>query len=169
MKIELKSIKHSPSLSEETEAFTANLYVNGKKLGYVENRGNGGCTNYNIFNNKDKQKLIDVENYCKTLPPSTSFGIVTDMTLEVMIDDLLNDYLNKKESKKFEAKKIKDMKKGILVSKEGVTNSYNLISWKGHTLESLLMFDNGRNAIKKQLAKIKNEGSIVLNTNLDNI
>ena len=46
MKIEIKNIKHSPSLSEETNAFTADIYVNGVKAGSAMNRGHGGCTDY---------------------------------------------------------------------------------------------------------------------------
>jgi len=41
MKIELKNIKHMPSLSEETEAFSANLYINDVKAGIGSNGGRG--------------------------------------------------------------------------------------------------------------------------------
>ena len=44
MDIQLKSIKFSEHLSEETNAFTANLYVDGKKIGYCRNDGRGGNT-----------------------------------------------------------------------------------------------------------------------------
>ena len=42
MKIELKAIKYSASLSEETYAFTAKMYVDGKKYADVSNNGGGG-------------------------------------------------------------------------------------------------------------------------------
>ena len=42
MKIELKSIKLSVSLSEETPAYTARLYIDGKHFGDVSNHGQGG-------------------------------------------------------------------------------------------------------------------------------
>ncbi len=35
-----------PSLSQETEAFTANLYINDAHVGFVENGGYGGNTDY---------------------------------------------------------------------------------------------------------------------------
>jgi hypothetical protein len=41
MQIELKSFKSSQSLSIDSLAFTANVYVNGKKAGYARNSGNG--------------------------------------------------------------------------------------------------------------------------------
>lgn len=42
MKLELKNIKVSRSLSEETLAYTATLYVDGKRTGRVSNHGMGG-------------------------------------------------------------------------------------------------------------------------------
>ncbi len=33
-------------MSEETNCFVADLYINGKKIGYVKNDGRGGCTDY---------------------------------------------------------------------------------------------------------------------------
>ena len=44
MKIELKKIKHARSLSEETNAFTAELHVNGEHVADCKNSGNGGMT-----------------------------------------------------------------------------------------------------------------------------
>lgn len=44
--VEVKSYRPAPQLSEETEAFTANLYVNGKRAGDVRNDGRGGCNLY---------------------------------------------------------------------------------------------------------------------------
>lgn len=46
MIIELKNIKVARSLSEETLAFTANLYVNGFHAYAVSNHGTGGCNSY---------------------------------------------------------------------------------------------------------------------------
>ena len=56
MRIELKNVKHVESMSEETECFTANLYVDGKKIGAVSNRGHGGCHDYD-FDIKTQQEL----------------------------------------------------------------------------------------------------------------
>ena len=42
MKIELKAIKYTASLSRETYAFTAKMYANGRKYADVENNGGGG-------------------------------------------------------------------------------------------------------------------------------
>lgn len=44
MEITLKNVKHMPSMSEETECFTATVYVDGKKFCTVANEGHGGDT-----------------------------------------------------------------------------------------------------------------------------
>lgn len=43
MKIELRKIKLLKSLSEETPAYTADVYVDGKLFCHVSNHGHGGC------------------------------------------------------------------------------------------------------------------------------
>ena len=41
--IELKSVKTMPSLSKDSNAYTAKLYVDGEFIAVVGNEGNGGC------------------------------------------------------------------------------------------------------------------------------
>ncbi|MBO9471495.1 hypothetical protein J7355_15505 [Endozoicomonas sp. G2_2] len=41
MKIELKGVKHHTSLSEETNAFTGSVYIDGKRAATASNRGHG--------------------------------------------------------------------------------------------------------------------------------
>ena len=43
MKIEVKAVKVHHDMSEETLCFSGNLYVDGKKICQISNRGNGGC------------------------------------------------------------------------------------------------------------------------------
>lgn len=43
MKLELKSIQYNAALSEETYAYSAKLYADGKHVADVANRGHGGC------------------------------------------------------------------------------------------------------------------------------
>jgi hypothetical protein len=44
MRIEMKNVKIAASLSEETLAFTASIYVDGKRVGDASNHGTGGMT-----------------------------------------------------------------------------------------------------------------------------
>lgn len=39
----IKNLKHHEKLSEETYCFTCSLYLDGKKVAEVSNRGHGGC------------------------------------------------------------------------------------------------------------------------------
>jgi hypothetical protein len=48
MQIELKSLKVNQRESQETLAFSANLYINGKKAATVGNHGTGGCNHYDF-------------------------------------------------------------------------------------------------------------------------
>lgn len=48
MRITLKNLSVSDRLTEETLAFSADVYVDGKKVGTAMNRGNGGCTRLDI-------------------------------------------------------------------------------------------------------------------------
>lgn len=50
-KITLKSLQVANHLSEETVAFSADLYVDGKKAFHVSNRGNGGPNSYTPYVN----------------------------------------------------------------------------------------------------------------------
>jgi hypothetical protein len=130
MKIQLKNIKYSEWVSEETACYQANIYLNGKHVGYCSNDGKGGCTSYNRIPNVDYKVIQAMEEYCKGLPPieydsnirkGSKFTI--NMTLEHYLDDLLTEYLKAKD----EAKLTKKMDKAILIGNE---YSYQIIGFK---------------------------------------
>lgn len=173
MKIELKSIYHSIQLSEETEAFTANLYINGVHAGYAKNEGHGGNTHYQAKDEKGRELIRQAEEHCKKLPPieypadkyMEAFSI--DMNLEHYIDDLLNKHLEKKETAKFNAKLDKTMLKGIVY---GVPNqSFGAITFN-LPLVQVLAHPKGPQTVlqtitDKILPKLK-DGNKLLNTNI---
>ena len=72
MKLELKNIKVAASLSEETTAFTATLWVDGKPAAAVSNHGTGGCNDYHPLRGPDgaydRSGLAAAEAYVKSLP-----------------------------------------------------------------------------------------------------
>ena len=68
MKIELKNLKHSSRFSEETLQFVANIYVDGKKVGFIENDGRGGCSDYR-FSDSSTEDLVS--KFVDNLPPDT--------------------------------------------------------------------------------------------------
>ena len=174
MKIELKKININTRMSEETVCFSADIYVDGINIGYASNRGQGGSTDYRANNNHASTMLmVKAEKFCASLPP-IQFGEELGggsypNSLEYFIDDLIYAEEKRKDALKFSKQMKKDMLKGIIF---GTMAGYRIITWKGHTIESLMRHPQGPAAIKKAIAKIKLElrdGQRILNTNLGDL
>ena len=104
MKIEVKAVKVHHDMSEETLCFSGNLYVDGKKICQISNRGNGGCHEYYMTREEEK-KLND---WCKSNLPKwkMSNGEEMDTDLEMHISNLVNEYDQKKTLKSLLKRKI---------------------------------------------------------------
>ena len=161
MKIELKSIKFSEAMSEETNAFTAILYVNGKKVGYCKNTGQGGCTNYDNLTPEDRKAIAEAEAYCKALPKTKWKTMEFDQSLESVIDDLLADWLKAKETKKFERKMLKSILVGSPDENRASYSYYNLKRPLSEIPKKPL-----QDAVNKIKLKLRT-GEVILNTNLE--
>ena len=111
MKIELKNIKHSPSLSEETACYSASLYVDGKKIGVVSNQGHGGP---DMFQG-DRSKYEEANNWVKAnMPPlDTPYSDEPlEMDIELLCGELFDDWVA--------AKKLRTiMRSRVLIIKPG--------------------------------------------------
>lgn len=57
MKVEVKSVKTAGHLSHETVAYSASIYVDGKRIGLVRNDGQGGCNMYDWFDREAGRRL----------------------------------------------------------------------------------------------------------------
>ena len=162
MKIELKKISFNERMSEETNAFTADLYINGKKVGYCKNEGHGGCTDYRGDSKECNVLITEAEKYFLSLPKvkPNGYNFMLQPTLENAIDEQLEDYLKAKAQKKME----KHMENAILF---GVPNgdSYVMIKFT-KPLSAFLTFQLQVkvNEIKK---KECTDGKVILNTNLE--
>jgi hypothetical protein len=159
MKIELKQIKFSEAMSEETNAFTANLYINGRNVGYCKNQGCGGCTDYNANSPELRPVIAEAEAYCKTLPKVKWNDMEFDQSLESVIDQLLENWLKAKEQKKMERKMLTCILVGVPdASQYAYYNFKRPLSEvpKGQLNASVLR-------IKSKL----NKGEVILNTNLE--
>lgn len=160
MKLELKRIEFSERLSQETKAFAADLWVNGKKVAYCENDGHGGCTNYNAYDASLRPILKEVEEYCKSLP-SVKYEFNGNakelkMDLEFKIDIMLDEWLEAKDFKKLLIYKTAD---GVKME----------CSWKGYTLTKLLGRPDGIRIIQKKVLELQAKGCKIMNTNLGSI
>lgn len=171
MKIQLKNIHHSEQLSEETNAFSANLYINGIKAGVASNRGHGGPTDYRALDERGLRLIQEAEEYCKSLPPE-KFTVegkeyTLDSNLENHIDNLLTQYLQQKDLQKFRNKLDKAMEQSIVV---GIPDrSFRKLTFK-MPIGMLLVHPKGPEVITKVIATkiipdLKEEDQ-VLNTNI---
>ncbi len=167
MQIELKNVNFSEALSEETNAFVAYIYVNGKKVAYAKNNGHGGSTFYHLHDIKHRDLLVQAEQYCLGLPPIKYETFEIPMNLENKIDELFEEWLKAKEQAKLDKKLQKDMLTGLCLK---TTNGYTQGTWKSGsrklTINELLSVKNGREALKNSITKAKEEGRVILNTNI---
>ena len=67
--ISLENFEFYERMSEETNAFSADLVLNGEKVGDCSNDGRGGCADYHAYKNWDLAREIatavsEVEDYC---------------------------------------------------------------------------------------------------------
>ncbi len=166
--VELKNIRFYERLSQETNAFTADLYINKKKVGEVRNEGCGGPTDYYANPNAESKQLVsEAENYFKGLPEREyelgSKTIKLPQTLESTIDHIFEEWLKVKGDAKFKKKLEKDMLKGIIY---GTNTTYNIVSWKGFDLKGILNHPKGKRTVQEMITKLKSEGHEILNTNL---
>jgi hypothetical protein len=167
MKIELKQIKYSDWASEETSCFQANIYLNGKKVGFCNNDGKGGCTSYNRVTGISYEVIHEMETYCEGLPPIVyESNLYKDgkctikMNLEHYLDDLFYAYLKAKDKAKMD----KRMEKAILI---GNDYKYQIISFKMPLKDiweqSPQYFAK---TLKESLNKYAVNGNILLNKNI---
>lgn len=86
MKIEVKKAKSMTVPGRGTVAFSAEVYIDGKKAGFVDNSGNGGCNRYTPWQIQER-----LNAYAKTLPERTvSLGDST-FTHQPDADTLIED------------------------------------------------------------------------------
>lgn len=99
--ITLKAIKVSHSLSEETIAFSANLYFNDKKVGTCSNRGCGGPCHVELT---DRALYPQLEAYATALPAVEFDGQQLSMDLDFLLMTLVEDFITEQDKKKREKK-----------------------------------------------------------------
>jgi hypothetical protein len=84
--VTLKNYKPVPALSEETEAFTATIYLDRKRAGQVSNVGHGGCNRYDFT---DRQAEEAFNAYVETWARENGRGgEIADALIEKLCDDI---------------------------------------------------------------------------------
>lgn len=81
--IELKSIDLAASLSEETPAYTAKLFVDGVHFANVSNHGHGGSDDVHFVGGHTWDDYKALEERVKATYPSTDYdGLVIEESIE---------------------------------------------------------------------------------------
>ncbi|TXJ24886.1 MAG: hypothetical protein E6Q24_15170 [Chitinophagaceae bacterium] len=169
MEIELRKIYISHQFSEESLAFTANLYIDGRKIGYVSNDGKGGSTSYEADHPDDRPLLRAADEYCKTLPPwKLDDEVSVPMNLEYFIDRKIDEYATQEELKRFQRKMEKSMVAHIVF---GVPGGDQFKSYPTNApIAELLRHEAGQqslsNEIKIVVVEFLKPGEQILNTNI---
>ena len=96
MKVELKNVKVCEWASKETTCFTASIYIDGKRVGTVENNGRGGCNYYDFKDRKIEQEFYE---YCRSLPAVEFMNEPLPMNDEIFIGELLQKYSENQQYK----------------------------------------------------------------------
>jgi hypothetical protein len=125
VKIELRKVCYSKALSQETSAFTAEVWVDGKKRGDARNDGHGGTTLVNPFSLRQ-----EIEEHAKTLPPlppSKYFPKESPMDADLLLGTLLEEHLLAKDLRSALKKKVLFTRAdGKLYQLRGTTRPANL-------------------------------------------
>ena len=117
MKLTIKKLNHLPSLSEETYAFSAYVYVDNKVIGKASNNGTGGSTNFHP--NEDGQYYLE--------------HTVSRTKLIELIDDAVHAKISEASQAKELRKIKKHMLKAVLFINDGNEDfgSYRYVQLKG--------------------------------------
>lgn len=106
--VSLKNFKFAAFASEETNCFTADVCIDGTKIGCVSNDGHGGSNNYHPWT---IQKELD--RRASELPDLVDDRYMIDgapMTLkmdaDLLIDDLVNELIAQREVRRLTKNKV---------------------------------------------------------------
>ena len=84
MKVEVKNVKIHDELSEETTCFSATLYIDGKQVATVTNRGQGGAHEYGFKDHK-----LQTEFFAWADAKPTEYDIEK---ADQIVDDLIHKF-----------------------------------------------------------------------------
>ena len=96
MKIELKAIQYAAFSSEETNCYTANLYIDGRKIGSVGNDGHGGPDHFR----GDHAAFAAADAWCKAnLPRWQCNDRLIETDLEMRCGELVDAWIGARDLK----------------------------------------------------------------------
>jgi hypothetical protein len=100
MNVELRKVKYNEKMSDETSCFSAEVWMDGKKLADVSNRGCGGGNDYYSGHVSEWDKFV---KWCNSQPPVVSYGMTLPMNADLYIGDLFDAWLVKDDVRRQQA------------------------------------------------------------------
>lgn len=170
MKIELKNIRLNEDISFDSYSYTANLYVENKKVATVHDDGMGSGLAYENVEPENRLLLHNANEYAKQALISRKDDSINPdsldtqmVSLELYLYDLLYKYVEQLDKRKLNA----IMKRGIAYG-DGLT-SYRFVKFS-NSISDLLKTDKGISTVEwvlktKVLPKIE-KGERILNENV---
>lgn len=127
--IELRNIEVYPRLSEETTAFSADIYFEGRKVGTAENSGKGGCNDTHWEDRGVRDRFI---KWCSEQPAEKhtlggdEFTIAIDE--DFYITKLIEKHMADADKRKVLKKLQRDFNTGIPFKLEShAPNAYGIL------------------------------------------
>ena len=121
----------------EGEGFNLDLYLNGKKIAFVMDGGNGGVFNYDFISPAAATEFVGIVNSMPPIPIKDQSwrdiypdGLIP-VTLDMAVDELINDH-NKQ-------KRIAKMKKTAVVFTTAACGSGDFMSVKHDNADTELL------------------------------
>jgi hypothetical protein len=133
--VEVKAIKYSPTLSDDSNAFTATIFIKGKKYGSAKDDGNGGIV----------MVYRDPKAVAKLTPAEEGY-------LESHISKVVDDYVNQKGITEAENRAKRS------ASKKG--HKFLAIKWKGASLSYISGMT--KDGLEKWLVDKKEKGYTIV-------
>jgi hypothetical protein len=154
-KIELRGIQYAERMSEETNCYSAHLWVDGELWGTVSNHGTGGPDNFHGANgrNWNDVKALD-ERIAATYEPldcTDIGGTPLPMDLELVCGALVGEWIQQKQLKRLLRTKAVFFKSAPPA--DGESAPLYEIPLKGRTIEAL-----------KPLIEQRHPGAVILNS-----
>lgn len=107
MKIELRNIKHAKFSSQETECFSATVFLDGVRTGTVDNDGRGASNSYHPWSMSET-----LNDYARTKPPMQYRGQTYPHDADTVIGEILEEALSRKALRQLMSKRILFVREG---------------------------------------------------------
>lgn len=102
LNLEIKSLKTFRGM--EGSGYNASVYSNGKKVFDVIDDATGGELMIDAIGEAGKKAEAELKALCATLPKDESYGVAIDITVDIYLDDLINEYNLQKKLARCRAK-----------------------------------------------------------------